>query len=370
MDVDALRRALENTDLKQYEAAAYLTLIEHGELAAVDVSSKSDIPTSQVYDTLRSLEQQGLVETIDGERLRAKPRDPEAILDNLRSRGSLLTNAADALEDRWEEPDYDDHRVGVVKRPETVYEHTRDRLNEAKLTAEFTMSFEQLELLLPELKDAADRGLFVRIHLYAEPDLREKAAALGLDDTDLHIRVGTIPGPFLSIIDRHWLFFTPNTRADEDYGVLINDYILSFITHWYFVSCQWHMWDPLFDVDVSWTRYDSLEEFMRDTVPLFDDGAEIDVEVHGNYIQSREDCVVHGRLTGAFYPSRFGNDRKQLALEDLSSYATVYLDTGEEVLSVGSWGAVYEDVEAHRIKIESIEFPFDAATSGDRVGRP
>ena len=130
------------------------------------------------------------------------------------------------------------------------------------------------------------------------------------------------------------------------------------------------MWDPLFDVDVSWTQYDSLEEFMRDTVPLFDDGAEIDVEVHGNYIQSREDCVVRGRLTGAFYPSRFGNDRKQLALEDLSSYATVYLDTGDEVLSVGSWGAVYEDVEAHRIKIESIEFPFDAATNGDTVGRP
>lgn len=369
MDTDALRKALKNADLKKYEAAAYLTLIEHGELAAVDVSGKSKIPTSQVYDTLRSLEDRGLVETIDGERLRAKPRDPEVMLDELRSRGSLLTNAADALEERWEEPEYDEHRVGVVKRPETVYERTRNQLKEANLTAEFTMSFEQLELLLPELKDAADRGVFVRIHLYAEPNLQQKAAGLGIEETDLHIRVGTIPGPFLSIIDRHWLFFTPNTRADEDYGVLINDYILSFITHWYFVSCQWHMWEPLFDPDDSWTQYDSLEEFMRDTIPLFDDGAEITVEIHGNYIQSREDCLIQGQLTGAFYPSRFGSNRKHLALEDLSSYATVYLDTGEQTLSVGSWGAVYEDVEAHRIKIESIEFPLDPATpETDAVG--
>ncbi len=370
MDADALRKALKNTDLKKYEAAAYLTLIEHGGMAAVDVSSKSEIPTSQVYDTLRSLEERGLVETIDGERLRAKPNDPEAMLDELRSRGSLLTNAADVLEERWEEPDSDEHRVGVVKRPETVYERTRNQLNEANLTAEFTMSFEQLELLLPELKDAADRGVFVRIHLYAEPDLQQKAAKLGLNDTNLHIRVGTIPGPFLSIIDRHWLFFTPNTRADEDYGVLINDYILSFITHWYFVSCQWHMWEPLFDTDVSWTQYDSLEEFMRDIVPLFDDGAEVTVDINGNYIQSRESCVIRGQLTGAFYPSRFGGEKKQLALEDLSSYATVYLDTGEEILSVGSWGAVYEDVEAHRIRIESIEFPMEPTMAeSDQSGR-
>ncbi|EMA70529.1 transcriptional regulator TrmB [Halorubrum aidingense JCM 13560] len=368
MDADALRRALENTELKKYEAAAYLTLIEHGELAAVDVSSKSDIPTSQVYDTLRSLEERGFVETIDGERLRAKPREPSEMLAELRSRGSLLTSAADELEERWEQPDHDEHRVGVVKRPETVYERVRAQLNEAAVTAEFTMTLEQLELLLPELEAAAERGVFVRIHLYAEPDLREKAASLGLEDTALNIRVGTIPGPFLSIIDRHWLFFTPNTRADEDYGVLINDHILSFITHWYFVSCQWHMWDPLFDGGVSWTEYDSLEEFMRDVVPLFDDGADVGVEIHGNYIRSRQDCVVRGRLTGAFYPTRFASERNHLALEDLSSYATVFIDTGEETLSVGSWGAVYEDIEAHRISIESIDFPLDAAADTETSG--
>jgi len=47
----------------------------------------------------------------------------------------------------------------------------------------------------------------------------------------------------------------------------------------------------------------------------------------------------------------------------------VYLDTGDEVLSVGSWGAVYEDVEAHRIIIKSIEFTLDAgATTTDATG--
>ncbi|MFB6189881.1 MAG: TrmB family transcriptional regulator [Halapricum sp.] len=368
MDADSLRRALQNADLTKYEAEAYLTLIEYGQLPAVDVSSKSSIPTSQVYETLRSLEEQGFVETIDGDRLHAEPNEPAEILEELRDRGSLLTSAADELEDRWEQPDADDHRVGVVKRPETVYERVRKRLTEANVTAELSMTFEQLELLLPELEDAADRGVFIRIHLYDEPNVQEKAAALGLSNSKLNIRVGTIPGPFLAIIDRHQTFFAPNSRADEDYGVLINDYILSFMVHWYFVSCQWHMWEPLFESGSHWTEYDSLEEFMRDVVPLFADGADVHVAVRGNYIESREDCLVRGRLADAFYPTRYTDSDSTLSLEDLSNYATIFLDTGDDILSVGSWGAIFEDVEAHRISIESIEFPFDIEEDGALSG--
>ncbi|WP_435157541.1 TrmB family transcriptional regulator [Haladaptatus sp. DFWS20] len=359
MNVEELRRALENADLTKYEAEAYLTLIKYGQLPAVDISSKSSIPTSQVYETLRSLEEQGFVETIEGDRLHAEPNEPDEILDELRSLGSLLTQAAEELEERWEEPEVDEHRVGVVKRPETVYEHVRTRLEEADVTAELSMAFDQFELLLPELEAAADRGVFVRIHLYDEPNLREKAASLGLANSNLNIRVGTIPGPFLAIIDRNRTFFTPNTRADEDYGILINDYILSFITHWYFVSCQWHMWEPLFESCSDWTEYDSLEEFMRDVVPLFDDGAEIHIAVRGNYIRSREDCIKRGRLAEAFYPTRYTSRDAGLSLEDLSGYSIIFLDTGNEVLSVGSWGAIYEDIEAHRITIEAINFPYN-----------
>jgi sugar-specific transcriptional regulator TrmB len=357
MDADDLQRALTNAGLTQYEAEAYLTLVEYGQLPAVDVSGKSSIPTSQVYDTLRSLEEQGFVETIEGDRLHAEPKNPDEILSELRTRGSLLTDAAEELEDRWEEPEVDEHRVGVVKRPETVFEHVRTQLQEASVTAELAVTLDQLELLLPELEDAAERGVFVRVHLYTEPDLREKAATLGLANSALNIRVGTIPGPFLAIIDRHQTYFTPNTRADEDYGVLINDDILSFITHWYFVSCQWHLWEPLFQSGSHWAEFDSLEEFMRDVVPLFDEGAEIHITVRGNHIQNREDCVERGRLVEAFYPNRYTDRENSLSLEDLASYATIFLDNGDEVLAVGSWGAIYEDIEAHRIRIDSIEFP-------------
>ncbi|QSG12958.1 Sugar-specific transcriptional regulator TrmB [Halapricum desulfuricans] len=358
MDADELRRALESADLTKYEAEAYLTLIEYGQLAAVDVSSKSSIPTSQVYETLRSLEEQGFVETIERDRLHAEPKEPGEILAQLRTHGELLTAAADELEDRWEEPELDDHRVSVVKQPETVYKHVRSGLEDATVSADLTVSFDQLKLLLPELEAAADRDVFIRIHLYDEPDLHEKAASLGLADSNLNIRVGTIPGPFIAIIDRNSLFFAPNSRADEDYGILMNDNILSFITHWYFLSCQWHVWEPLFGSGRHWTEYDSLEEFMRDIVPLFDDGAEIQLTVRGNYIDSREACIEQGQLVEAFYPTRYTGSGSELSLEDLSSYATIYIDTGEEVLSVGSWGAVYEDIEAHRITITDIQFPY------------
>lgn len=90
MDRDALQEALENVDLTTYQSTAYLTLIDNGRLSAVDVAKKSSIPVSQIYKTLRALEDRGFVETIEQDKLHAEPREPIDILSHLRKRGELL----------------------------------------------------------------------------------------------------------------------------------------------------------------------------------------------------------------------------------------------------------------------------------------
>lgn len=360
MDTGELRRALETAGLTGYEAEAYLTLVEYGQLPAVDVAKKSSIPTSQVYDTLRSLEEQGFVETIELDRLHAEPKAPDEILSELRSRSELLTDAADDLEDRWEQPDIDEHRVGVVKRQETVLERVRARLAQAEVSAELSLTFDQLEFFAAELLAAAERGVLIRALVYDEPDVRAKCEALGLDDSAVKLKVGTIPGPFVAIVDRRQTFFAPNMRADESYGILINDDILSFITHWYFESCQWHGWPPLFEPDEHWSDYASLKAFMRDVIPLYDAGADVTITVRGVDVNTRDPRTEQGRIVEFYYPSRYPHPDQHLSLENLANYSTIYLDTGEQVISVGAWGAVFEDLEAHRISIESVEFALEA----------
>ncbi|MFC6975236.1 TrmB family transcriptional regulator [Halomicroarcula sp. GCM10025709] len=354
MDRDTLKRALENADLTNYEAEAYLTLVDYGRLPAVDVAKKSDIPTSQVYDTLRSLESKGFVETIDHDRLHAEPSDPVDILTHLRERGELFTNAAEELEDRWEQPDLSDHRVGVVKHADTVLEHTRNQIREAEIGIEVALTADQFESLRAELTRAAERGVVVHAAVYYEPDLADRSEDWDLAASGIEIHVVKIPGPFLAVLDRTQTFFAPNSRAKEDYGILINDSILSFINHWYFQTCLWYSWDPLTAGQQTPKIYISLKEFIRDIAPLYADGATVTVTVSGIDTETREARELTGTVTDIYYPNVFVNDSP--SLERLSTYSIVWVDTGVDELSVGGWGAVFEDFEAQTITLDAISF--------------
>ncbi|MDS0282717.1 TrmB family transcriptional regulator [Haloarcula onubensis] len=354
MDRDTLKQALENADLTAYEAEAYLTLVDYGRLPAVDVAKKSGVPTSQVYDTLRSLESKGFVDTIDQDRLHAEPADPVDILTHLRERGELFTEAAEELEDRWEQPDLKDHRVGVVKHADTVLEHVRNRVRETDVAVEVALTADQFESLRTALYSAAKRGVIVHVAIYYESDLTERSEAWDLSRTNLEVRVVKIPGPFIAVLDRSRTYFAPNSRAAENYGILINDNILSFINHWYYQTCLWYPWPPLVGDQDRPKPYISLKEFIRDISALHHDGGNVAVTVSGIDVAADEFRTVTGTVTDIYYPDAVTDDSP--SLEQLSTYAVVTLDTGDEQLTVGGWGAVFEDIEAQKITLEAISF--------------
>jgi sugar-specific transcriptional regulator TrmB len=355
MDRDALQEALENVDLTTYQSTAYLTLIDNGRLSAVDVAKKSSIPVSQIYKTLRALEDRGFVETIEQDKLHAEPREPIDILSNLRNRGELLNEAADELEDRWERPPASEHRVSVVKHEETVIERVRNRLPDTVVSVEIALTMDQLESLAPDLIAATERGVGVHASIYWESDIEERCQEIDILDSSVEIRVASIPGPFLSILDRRSTYFTPNDRADEMYGILIEDEILSFINHWYFRTCLWSVYPTLDDRNTLPTTYLSLEEFIRDIASLYHNRATITVTVEGQKIDTERPITVQGTVSGLFYPGIL-NDVKSPTLEQLSGFASVFLDTGETAYSIGSWGSVFEDIEALKINIDDISF--------------
>lgn len=356
MDRDALQQALENVELTTYQSTAYLTLIDNGRLSAVDVAKKSSIPVSQIYKTLRALEDRGFVETIEQDKLHAEPREPIDILSHLRKRGELLNDAADELEDRWERPPASEHRVSVVKHEETVIERVRNRLPDTAVSAEVALTIDQLESLAPDLIAAAERGVGVHASIYWDRDIEERCREIDILDSPVEIHVASIPGPFLSILDRRSTYFSPNDQADEMYGILIEDEILSFINHWYFRTCLWSVYPTLGDGEWLPTTYLSLEEFIRDIAPLYHNGATITVTVEGQEIDTEHPITVEGTVSGLFYPGILG-EVKSPSIERLSGFSSVFLDTGDTAYSIGSWGSVFEDIEALKLTIDDIEFP-------------
>ncbi len=55
-------RALKDLGLTEYETASYLVLVEKGPMSASEISAKSRVPYSRIYDVLTRLEEKGFVQ--------------------------------------------------------------------------------------------------------------------------------------------------------------------------------------------------------------------------------------------------------------------------------------------------------------------
>lgn len=59
-------RALKDLGLTDYETSSYLVLVEGGQMSASEVSLKSRVPYSRIYDVLGRLEEKGFVQVMRG----------------------------------------------------------------------------------------------------------------------------------------------------------------------------------------------------------------------------------------------------------------------------------------------------------------
>lgn len=63
---EATIKALKQLGLTEYETQAYIALVSGGEMGASDVSSKSGVPYSRIYDILGKLEEKQFIQTKRG----------------------------------------------------------------------------------------------------------------------------------------------------------------------------------------------------------------------------------------------------------------------------------------------------------------
>ncbi|WP_247003302.1 TrmB family transcriptional regulator [Halosolutus gelatinilyticus] len=362
MDRDRLQDALQDAGLTAYQADAYITLLEQGMTPAVEVANQCSVPVSQIYDTLRALERMDYVETFDQDTLHARPKEPIKVLSQLRSRGTLMNRAADAVEDRWEQPAVNDHTVSVVKHEETVVDRARDLIRDAESFIELSATVDQFRALTNALQEACDRGVVTNVAVYGD-DLTDELADIDLDETVTELRACRIPGPFLLIADRTQTCFTPNDWANRPFGVLIDDYILSFIFHWYFQTGVWALWETVYEDTDPPCVYMTLEEFVRDVAPLWADGANVAVTIEGTWVDTNDPCEITGIVTDIAYPGVYRVDGRP-SFEELAGFLQLEVVAEDDRYSVGGWGAVYEDVEAVRISLEAIEFDEPTSASG------
>lgn len=353
MDAESLRDALERVGLTSYQAEAYLTLLEMGTAPAVEVGRKCSVPVSQIYEVLRDLEDEGYVETMEQEKLYAQPADPEAIRKDLRDQSELLADASEAVKGRYQRPELMDHRFSVVKQPETAVKHAIEFLGAAETVIEIAATVEQLRTLLPALRTARERGVVVRATVCPESD--ESIDAVNVEGAVSELRECWIPGPLVVIVDRHRVCYAPNTRSDERYGIIIRDRLLPVIFHWHFLTSLWNLYPQVYVADDGFGTYVTIEEFIRDTYQLWQEGYALDVAVGGVDPRTDEDRVVSGTVEAMRYPGSFEDGAPRLT--DLAGYVTLVVNADDGDLTVGGWGALFEDIEMHRLELVDVVPP-------------
>jgi HTH-type transcriptional regulator, sugar sensing transcriptional regulator len=83
---DKSRKAMESLGLTGYEIKVYLALVETGKSTASDISKKSGVPYSKIYEVLNGLEDKGWSESDSSRPQKFFPRSPRTALEAMRMR--------------------------------------------------------------------------------------------------------------------------------------------------------------------------------------------------------------------------------------------------------------------------------------------
>jgi sugar-specific transcriptional regulator TrmB len=357
MDRDALERALQSLGLSQYQVEAYTTTLRLGSAAAVDVARECEVPRSRIYDVLRKLESMGYVETYEQDSLHVRALDPSEARDELERQAESLTDAAEWIDDLWQDPDVEDHRVTLVRRRDTVDERAEQYVRDATNEVHVATTPDRVAAMGETLEGAVDRDVIVHLSLCPPDDgtpIDPETVALAGRATEARHR--TIPAPFVLIVDRERMCFSPRGPGlESSYNLIADNYPLAHVFHRYFRTTLWNRWGIVHSErgERPPVPYINLRRAITDIEPLLADGASVEVTVEGIDTVSRDPITVRGSVVETIY-SQLDDQGGDPSPIEMARQVSIVVDADDGEYSVGGWYARIEDIEMRRLTVEAV----------------
>src|ERR671913_1006636 len=107
---------MENLGLTGYEIRVYLSLLNTGSMTAADISKKSNVPYSKIYEVLNSLEERGWIESNSSRPQKFFPNSPQTATETTRTLIEKKMDSNNELIIRELMPIYE--KTGIKERPE------------------------------------------------------------------------------------------------------------------------------------------------------------------------------------------------------------------------------------------------------------
>jgi len=342
---ERLRAFVETLDLGEYDIEAYLTVLENGELTASELAERTDIPQPRVYDTVRGLADRGLLELRESRPIRVVAIDPEAAFTDFQSDLSTLI---EELADIYTEPTRETEAVTLVKSRSTILRYLEDVIDSARYELSVSLSPTFLVRVADQLAAAIDRGVTVELVVSPTEDTPDPAS---FDYERVATKVRTRRGvttPFIAVADGRYSIYSTSEAlrgGSEEYGVIFNRSGLGFLSLGFFATVIWTTSDPVLDTTreaVGFPReYASIRRCIKE---LSDMDGDFYARIEGRDVLTGEERVVRGEIVSA-------------GIIESGEIATLTIETDDGTVEVGGRVAAYEDIEAHKIVIDTEPFP-------------
>lgn len=341
---DVLERVGARFDFTEYEAEAYLAVLEHGRVTAAELADLTSIPQPRVYDTVRSLADRNLVDLHESRPMEVVAIDPREAFADVRT---SLDDLEDALERAYAAPAPGGEAVTLVKSRSTIVRNLRDTVEAADYELLLSLTPDLLAAFEDEIREARARGVAIDLLLspaaeVPDPEDYDYAAVA----TTARARRG-VTTPVVAVADgRHSVYATREAlRANQDrYGVVFNRSELGFLVTGFLLTAVWSSAESLVEDAVRRPFPRRYATVRRCITELAAAEGEFYAAIRGRDVVTGDSRTVRGRVA----------DR---SVGTAHETAALVLDTEDGRVEVGGQAAALEDVEAHEIVVDRGSVP-------------
>lgn len=154
----------------EYEAKAYLALLDESPLTGYKVAQNSGVPRSKIYEVLSGLVKRGAVLVNHQEPVRYAPLSPKELIARRRQEMEESIDAAERSLARYVADTSGRGAIWDVTGRKEIFERARELIRRARRSVLLEIWHEDAHELREALAEAAGRGVKVGVVAYGEPD--------------------------------------------------------------------------------------------------------------------------------------------------------------------------------------------------------
>lgn len=159
---------LKNLNFTEYEAKAYLALLEESPLSGYAVAKNSGVPRSRIYEVLDSLVIRGDILVSPGNTPQYTAVPSKELIKSRRKKAEENFELAEKSLEKFEGSTNDRENIWNITGRNEILEKVKTCILSAKKRILLEIWEDEYEEIKPELKLAADRGVNVTIIAYGE----------------------------------------------------------------------------------------------------------------------------------------------------------------------------------------------------------